>query len=185
MSNPVHAIFTGMGRLRPPTRSCCISFAGWFTNSLSNCQISSLSCRGPFGSWSSTQKSHIFFLVYGADTMVSIEVMVPSARLVFASNLWDSHNHICDVEALEERKQAAENKWLSYQIQISKPYNKRVKPWTVCIGDLVLKPVGHIKKCLSVSKFAPKCEGPYVICEAMIATIFLSLGRFWGSPGIY
>lgn len=66
-----------------------------------------------------------FSLVYGTKAMVPIEVMVPSAGLALASKIADSHNCINDIEVLSERRQSMENKWSSYQKQVSNAYNKR------------------------------------------------------------
>lgn len=55
---------------------------------------------------------------------------------------------------------------MSYIKQVSNAYNKKVRPWTFTVSDIVLKAAGHVQKRLSVSKFAPKWEGPYVIHEA-------------------
>lgn len=74
------------------------------------------------------------------------------------------------MDAPEERKHSAENKWLSYHKHIIKAYNKRVSN---PIGDLVLKTARHIQKGLSVSKFAPQWKGPYVIMEAFNSGYFL------------
>lgn len=78
--------------------------------------------------------------------MVSIEMMVPLARLVLVSKLSDSHNRSWDVEALEKRRHIAENKWLSYEKQTNKAYNMQVRPRILCLGDLVLKAAGPFKK---------------------------------------
>lgn len=39
---------------------------------------------------------------------------------------------------------------------ISKAFNNHIKPWTLLIGDLVLKAAGHVLKGLSALKFDPK-----------------------------
>lgn len=82
----------------------------------------------------------------GAEAMVHIEVIVPSARLAFSSELSHSHGCIYVLEALEEKRYNTEDKWLSYQKQISKVYNKRVRPKTLNVGDLILKATRHVKK---------------------------------------
>lgn len=55
-----------------------------------------------------------FSLVYGAEAMVPIEVIVPSACLALAIKLLDPHDRICDIEALKERMYSTDNQWLSY-----------------------------------------------------------------------
>lgn len=95
---------------------------------------------------------------------VLIRVMVSSARLVLTRKVSDSHNYIY-VEALDENRQNIEDKWLSCKRQISKTYNKRVRPWPLNVGYLVLEAPGHVKKGLNASKFAPKWEVLYIIRE--------------------
>lgn len=89
--------------------------------------------------------------------------MVLSAWLELASKLADSQYCINDIEAFDERRNNTENRCLTYHKQISKAYNKQVRPWTLSVGDLVLKATGYVQKGLGASKFAPKYEGPYII----------------------
>lgn len=51
-----------------------------------------------------------FSLVYMAEAMVHIEVVVLLACLALVSKMTDLHNHFCDIEALKERRHSAENK---------------------------------------------------------------------------
>lgn len=78
--------------------------------------------------------SHTFFLVYGAEATIPVEVMVPSASLALMSKLSNSYNRIYDVEVPEEIRQYTENKWFSYQKHISKAYNKQIRPRTLFCG---------------------------------------------------
>lgn len=57
-----------------------------------------------------------FSMVYWAKAMVSIDVI----QLALINKLADSHDYVSDIEALDERRHNTENKWLSYQKQISK-----------------------------------------------------------------
>lgn len=59
---------------------------------------------------------------------------------------------------------------------MNKAYNKRIRPWTLRVGNLVLKTAGHIQKGLSASKFAPKCEWPFTIWEAYNSGYLLIFG---------
>lgn len=102
-----------------------------------------------------------FSLVYEVETVVSVEIMVPSARLPLTSKIMDSQDRVYDVETIEEKRKSAEDRWMINQIRISRAYNKRVKPRVLKVGDLVLKAAGYIQKRTSASKFASKWEGPY------------------------
>lgn len=53
-----------------------------------------------------------FFLVYRAEAMVPIEVIVPSTRFSLARKVYDLNDHIYHVEALEEKRQNVEEKWV-------------------------------------------------------------------------
>lgn len=46
----------------------------------------------------------LFSLIYRAEAMVLIKVMIPSARLALASKVLDSRDHIHDIGALEKKK---------------------------------------------------------------------------------
>lgn len=87
-----------------------------------------------------------FSLIYGTEAVVPVEIDVLSARLALASKVLDPERRAYDVEVLEERRQKAEKKRQTYQDQISRAYNKRVKPRTLRVGDLVLKAAGHVQK---------------------------------------
>lgn len=114
-----------------------------------------------------------FSLVYRAEAVFPVEILEPSARLVLASKINDSRERIHDVEAIDERRSKAEQKWSAYQERISRAYNKRVKIRPIRVGDLVLKAAGHIQKGTNASKFSPKWEGPYVVREAYDSGYFL------------
>lgn len=72
---------------------------------------------------------HTPSFVLGAGTIV----------LIKASKTLDSHDRINYIETLKERRHTAKTKWLSYEKLISKAYNKRVRPRTLSVGDLVLE----------------------------------------------
>lgn len=79
--------------------------------------------------------------------------MVRSTELALISKITDPQDRISNIEALDERRRNEENRWFSYQKQISKTYNKKVRPQTFAIGNLMLKVVGHIQKdkCLKIT----------------------------------
>lgn len=60
-------------------------------------------------------------LVYGAEVVVLVEIVVPSARLALASasKVLDPDGRAYDVETLEKKRRNAENRWQVYQDQIS------------------------------------------------------------------
>lgn len=73
--------------------------------------------------------------------MVPIKVIVPSACLAIATEVYYHNDHIYDIATIEEKRQNAEKKCLSYKRQISRAYTKWVRPKILKVGDLVLKVV--------------------------------------------
>lgn len=65
------------------------------------------------------------------------------------------------MEVLDEKRTNAKDKWMAYHKQISKAYNKKVKPRYLCVGDLNFT-VRHVLNRLNASKFAFKWEGMFV-----------------------
>lgn len=94
-----------------------------------------------------------FSLAYGA-AVIPVEILVPSARLAIASKIDDSKERIHVVEAIEEKRLKAEERWLTYQKRIIRAYNKRVKARPLKVDDLVLKAAGHVQKGANASKFS-------------------------------
>lgn len=105
--------------------------------------------------WTSTQATP-FSLVYGAEVVVSVEIVVPSGRLALASKVTNPQEGIHDVEGRRRKRKMVEDRWSTYQRRISRPYNRRVTSKPLKVGNLVLKAVEHIQKGVNASKFAPK-----------------------------
>lgn len=59
-----------------------------------------------------------------ADVMVPIEMMVPLARLALSSKSSELHDHIHDIETLEEKKERCREEMVELPEQISQTYNK-------------------------------------------------------------
>lgn len=108
--------------------------------------------------------------------MVPTKVMVPSARLAFTSKLKNSHDHTYDIESFEKRTRSAENKWLSYQKQISKVYNKQVRPRTLCVDNLILKAAMHVQKALVPRRLFLNVKDLMLFEKPLKVVITLSLG---------
>lgn len=78
------------------------------------------------------------------EAVAPVEIMVPSGLLVLVSKVVP-RERIYDVEAIEEKRLKAEERWSTYQKRISRAYNKRVKASPFKIGDLVLKVARHVQ----------------------------------------
>lgn len=56
----------------------------------------------------------LFLLVYEAGVVVPVEIIVLSARLALVSKITDPREQIHNVEAVEEKRQNAEDRWSTY-----------------------------------------------------------------------
>ena len=73
---------------------------------------------------------------------------------------------LAELEALDELRLMAQQRFEIYQAQMAGAFNKRVKFCSFDVGDLVLK----IKRPIVINqktqgKFESKCESPYVITK--------------------
>ncbi|KAJ1396549.1 Ribonuclease H-like superfamily [Sesbania bispinosa] len=107
-------------------------------------------------------KATPFSLVYGAEAVLPVEVLVPSARMVVGEGI----PREATTEIIEEIRAKAENEMLRHHKRLALAYEKIVKPRMFCEGELVLKATDAVMRKQHTSKWAPNWEGPYVIKEA-------------------
>ncbi|KAF7127547.1 hypothetical protein RHSIM_Rhsim11G0065500 [Rhododendron simsii] len=88
---------------------------------------------------------------------------LPNDRLTDEEN---AKLRLFKLEALDEKRLEAQQQLECYQAQISKAFNKKVKPRSFKFGDLVLalrRPI--ITNRRTGNKFLSKWDGPYVVVE--------------------
>ncbi|KAI4365094.1 hypothetical protein MLD38_021113 [Melastoma candidum] len=111
-----------------------------------------------------------YSLVYGVEAVLPLERQIPSLRIAIQEGLCQEDNarlRLQELEALDEKRLAAQQRTECYQARMSKPFNKRVRPRSFQVGDLVLavrRPIIVTHK--TESKFTSKWDGPYVVQEA-------------------
>ena len=81
-----------------------------------------------------------FNLVYGSEAVLPLEVQLPSLRIATRLTNPDENTQIrlAELEALDEKRLAVQQRLEIYQAQIAGAFNKRVKFRSFKIGDLVL-----------------------------------------------
>ena len=82
-----------------------------------------------------------FSLVYGCETVIPLEIQMPSLRVALATKMTKEDNdwlRLQELEALNERRLQAQQRIELYQARISKAFNKKVKERVFQKGDLVL-----------------------------------------------
>ncbi|KAM3016053.1 hypothetical protein FF2_000114 [Malus domestica] len=105
-----------------------------------------------------------YSLVYGVEAVLPLESQIPSLRMAIQEGLTDEENaklRLQELEALDERRLEAQQHLECYQAWLSKAFNKKVRPRSFQIGDLVLalrRPIITTHK--TKSKFTSKWDGP-------------------------
>ncbi|KAL0444586.1 UNVERIFIED_CONTAM: hypothetical protein Slati_2181300 [Sesamum latifolium] len=111
-----------------------------------------------------------YALVYGVEAVLPLEQQIPSLRIAIQEGLTEEENaclRLKKLEALDEKRLEAQQRLECYQARLSKAFNKKVRPRSFQVGDLVLAvrmPI--ITTHRTENKFLPKWDGPYVVKEA-------------------
>ncbi|KAK4564698.1 hypothetical protein RGQ29_006676 [Quercus rubra] len=110
-----------------------------------------------------------YSLVYGVEAVLPLERQIPSLRIAIQERLTGEENaklRLQELEALDEKRLEAQQRLECYQARLSSAFNKRVKPRSFQVGDLVLavrRPI--ITTHRTSNKFTSKWDGPYVVQE--------------------
>ena len=108
-------------------------------------------------------------LVYGVEAVLPLERQIPSLRIAIQEGLTGEENAklgLQELEAFDEKKLKAQQCLECYQARLSSTFNKRVKPRSFQVDDLVLavqRPI--ITTHRTGNKFTSKWDGPYVVQE--------------------
>ncbi|KAL0394674.1 UNVERIFIED_CONTAM: hypothetical protein Slati_4433600 [Sesamum latifolium] len=103
------------------------------------------------------------------EAVLPLEQQIPSLRIAI-QGLTEEENarlRLEELEALDEKRLEAQQRLECYQARLSKTFNKKVRPRSFQVGDLVLavrRPI--ITTHRTEKKFLPKWDGPYVVKEA-------------------
>ena len=82
-----------------------------------------------------------YSLVYGVEAVLPLERQIPSLRTAIQEGPSNEDN-VClrleELEALDEKRLEAQQHLECYQAPISRTFNKKVRPRSFQVGDLVL-----------------------------------------------
>ena len=98
-----------------------------------------------------------------------IKRKIPSLRIVIQEGLSTEDNaclRLEELEALDEKRLDAQQRLECYQARLTRVFNKKVRPRSFQVGDLVLsvrRPINMSN--LIGNKFVSKWDGPYVVRE--------------------
>ncbi|KAL1352204.1 hypothetical protein AAHE18_06G150000 [Arachis hypogaea] len=102
-----------------------------------------------------------FSLVYRVEAVLPAEIEVPIARML----LDEARDSEVELQELEEKREVVGSKMEEYHRRLALAYDKHVWPRVFLEGELVLKSVDIVIRKMSVLKWAPKWEGPYIVSE--------------------
>ena len=110
-----------------------------------------------------------YSLVYGVEAVLPLESQIPSLRIAIQEVLTEEENvklRLQELEVLDEKRLEAQQCLECYQAHLSSAFNKRVKPQSFQVGDLVLAVRRPIITTHRIgNKFTSKWDGPYVVQE--------------------
>ncbi|KAK4590311.1 hypothetical protein RGQ29_020742 [Quercus rubra] len=110
-----------------------------------------------------------YSLVYRVEAILPLKRQIPSLRIAIQEGLTGEENvelRLQELKALDEKMLEAQQRLECYQARLSSAFNKRVKPRSFQVSDLVLvvrRPI--ITTHRKGNKFTSKWDGPYVVQE--------------------
>ncbi|GKU96885.1 hypothetical protein SLEP1_g10067 [Rubroshorea leprosula] len=106
-----------------------------------------------------------YHLAFGTEAVIPIEIGVPSFKVTHFDEGRNGQLLRENLDLLDEVREEARLRTLVYKQKIANFYNKRVRPQTFKVGDLVLRKADLTGFETRFGKLAPNWEGPYTIAE--------------------
>ncbi|GKV36000.1 hypothetical protein SLEP1_g44186 [Rubroshorea leprosula] len=106
-----------------------------------------------------------YHLAFGTEVVIPIEIGVPSFRVTHFDEGRNGQLLRENLDLLDDLREEARLRTLVYKQKIANFYNKRVRPQTFKVGDLVLRKAGLTGFETRFGKLAPNWEGPYTVAE--------------------
>ncbi|XP_055830943.1 uncharacterized protein LOC129899973 [Solanum dulcamara] len=128
-----------------------------------------------------------YLLVYGTEAVIPAEVEIPSLRIIQEAELSNAdwvRNRIEHLALIDEKRMTAVCHGQLYQQRMTRAFNKRVRPRTFEVGQLVLKRIFPHQNEYK-GKFAPNWQGPYMVRQVLSggALILSEMdGQEWPKP---
>ncbi|KAK3035506.1 hypothetical protein RJ639_033965 [Escallonia herrerae] len=113
-----------------------------------------------------------FNLSFGTEALIPVEVRLPSLRLTTHDPVQNEEALQANLDLLDEHREQAAMCLASYQHQVSRFYDQRVRHRTFRVGDLVICCIEASAPREAVGKLTPNWEGPYKVVKL-------------GGPGAY
>nr|XP_009386626.1 PREDICTED: uncharacterized protein LOC103973709 [Musa acuminata subsp. malaccensis] len=102
-----------------------------------------------------------YSLTFGTEAVLPSEVAIPTPRTADYGEEASGEGLRFNLDLLEERRADAHQKALSYKRAVARVYNRRVRPRSIKLEDLVLRKIEVNRPTQARGKLTPKWEGPY------------------------
>ena len=104
-----------------------------------------------------------YLLIYGMEVVLPIKIEIPSLQILRAAKLEEAEwieDGCVQLNLIDEHRLQAMHLAQRYQKQMARAYQKKVRPRSFVLGDLVLRAI-HLPD--ARGKFRPNWHGPYII----------------------
>ncbi|XP_040990917.1 uncharacterized protein LOC121238140 [Juglans microcarpa x Juglans regia] len=102
-----------------------------------------------------------FALTYESEAVILVEVGMPTFRVQHFDPVTNDEKVAENLDILEERKEEAAIQTTNNKRKVEQYFNKRVRPRSFKVGDMVLREAGVITP--EEGKLGARWEGPYVV----------------------
>ncbi|KAK3006537.1 hypothetical protein RJ639_015910 [Escallonia herrerae] len=113
-----------------------------------------------------------FNLAFGTEALIPVEIGLPSFRLLTYDPNMNDEALRCNLDLLDEQRDQAQLRLTAYQQRVARYHDRRIRPLTFRIGDLVFHRVAASNPRDAIGKLSPNWEGPYRVTK-------------YGGPGSY
>ncbi|XP_012833163.1 PREDICTED: uncharacterized protein LOC105954039 [Erythranthe guttata] len=105
-----------------------------------------------------------FALVHGTEAVITLEVGMPSSRILSFHERRNNDEIRGDLDLIIEKREQAAIKMEASKARMKNAYDRKVKTRQFQVGDMVLKQADALK---AVGKMGPNWEGPYIVKKAL------------------
>jgi hypothetical protein len=125
-------------------------------------------------------KLFAFFLVYGSEAILPIDVTCGALRIQFYHKGEAEQTRRIDHDSLEEQILTAVMRQARHDQQLCRYHDRNVRETSFNVGDLVLR---HIQKTDGMHKLSTPWEGPFIVTEVISPSTYrLQWGDGQGVP---
>ncbi|GKV35467.1 hypothetical protein SLEP1_g43730 [Rubroshorea leprosula] len=106
-----------------------------------------------------------YHLAFSTEAVIPVQIGVPSFRATHFDEGRNGQLLRENLDLLAKVREEAQLRTLVYKQKLANFYNKRVRPRTFKVGDLVLRKAGLTGFETRFGKLAPNWEGPYAVAD--------------------